>query len=130
MILIQYGSMNVVSAVRVRHFLLWPVFYGLAVFLQFQSASLCAQPGAEDATFVPGFIQNGLVYAVALQTNGNIVVSGDFIVNGRLPRLARLLPNGALDTAFNVGDGPNNTIRNILVPVSYTHLTLPTILRV
>ena len=50
------------------------------------------------------------------QPDGKILISGDFIsVNGQ-PRngFARLLPSGALDTTFNVGDlGASQAIVNI-----------------
>ena len=108
--------LQAVNAVRPGHFKIWPLLVlGLVTCFYFRSPGVWAQPGAEDATFVPGFLQHGLVYAVALQTNGNIVVSGDFVIGLTRPRLARLQPSGALDRSFNIGDGANADVQAILV---------------
>lgn len=53
------------------------------------------------------------VYGVALQSDGKIVVGGNFFVIGSTPtqnNIARLNANGMLDTSFNVGSGTNNTV--------------------
>ena len=57
------------------------------------------------------------VRAFAQQADGRILVGGNFTeVNGQpASRLARLLPNGTLDAAYNVGTGPNNTVLSILI---------------
>src|SRR5256714_6623162 len=51
---------------------------------------------------------NGIVYAIALQTDGKMLIGGDFTIlspNGAGPficnRIARLDPDGTLATAFN-----------------------------
>jgi uncharacterized delta-60 repeat protein len=58
------------------------------------------------------------VWAVALQTNGQVVIAGDFNsidqsqfdTRNNIFRLARLNATGVIDTNFNVGNGPNNTV--------------------
>ncbi len=60
-----------------------------------------------NLTFPDKFLPsvNGTVYGVAEQPDGKIIVGGDFTtVDGRAwPILARLNPDGRLDTAFNPG---------------------------
>jgi len=58
--------------------------------------------GTVDATFDPGSGANGNVYALALQADGKILIGGEFTLVDGVPRsrLARLLPNGRLDTSF------------------------------
>ena len=78
--------------------------------------------GSVDAAFDPGTGANGVVYAVAVYpTNtthaGKILVGGDFAsFNGTpRPRLVRLHPNGTVDTSFNVGVGPDDAVRAIVI---------------
>lgn len=63
--------------------------------------------GAIDPAFDPVAGANGPVNALALQSDGRIVVGGDFSkFNGSdSPRLARLLTSGAMDTAFSTALG-------------------------
>lgn len=72
--------------------------------------------GTVDATFTPGAGANGPVYAMALQSNGKILIGGEFTTfNGvARTRVARLNANGTLDTTFNAGVGPNDSVRSIL----------------
>jgi uncharacterized delta-60 repeat protein len=64
-----------------------------------------------DATFDPGFNigsgANRRVLKVHTQSDGKILVGGWFsFFNGEIKRnIARLNPNGTLDTSFDVGDG-------------------------
>lgn len=69
--------------------------------------------GSLDTTFESAVGANNPVYALALQTNGYVLVGGDFtrFNNVTRNRLARLLPEGDLDPAFNVGQGPNRPLR-------------------
>ncbi len=59
--------------------------------------------GTLDTTFNPG--ANGSVFAFAVQTDGKILVGGDFTVlgGGTRNRIARLNPDGSLDASFNPG---------------------------
>ena len=76
--------------------------------------------GALDTLFGGDVQANGPIYSMALQatnglTDGRIVVAGDFTDFNQVVRnrLARLLPNGSLDTTFDPGPGANDTIRAI-----------------
>ncbi|MDB6034284.1 MAG: C-terminal target protein, partial [Verrucomicrobiales bacterium] len=71
--------------------------------------------GAVDGTFSPGSGANGLVRSVAVQTNGMVLLGGDFItVNGAAtPHLARLTSSGAVDNSFNAGFGPDGSVYGI-----------------
>jgi uncharacterized delta-60 repeat protein len=73
--------------------------------------------GALDAGFAASGRPSGTVRALALQADGNILVGGDFtgVGSAAAGRLARLLPTGALDPAFNVGSGANAPVRAVLV---------------
>jgi uncharacterized delta-60 repeat protein len=65
--------------------------------------------GSVDSTFAPGSIQNYQVYALMAQTDGKILLGGDFLgVNGVAYSLAmRLKTNGSVDASFNPGASPN-----------------------
>ena len=73
--------------------------------------------GTLDNTFDPGTGANGPVFAVAVQSDGKIVMGGDFTsVNGfALTNLARLNADGSVDTSFTIGTGANSTVRSILL---------------
>ncbi len=65
--------------------------------------------GAYDSTFVIGAGANGVVWDVALQSDGKPILVGAFTsYNGTArARVARLTTAGALDTTFNPGTGAN-----------------------
>ncbi|HSH16878.1 MAG TPA: Calx-beta domain-containing protein, partial [Verrucomicrobiae bacterium] len=76
--------------------------------------------GSADVAFFESTQANGPVFAIALQktnnvTDGRIVVAGDFTDFNQVVRnrLARLLPNGNLDTSFDPGPGANGAIRTL-----------------
>ncbi|MCS6930069.1 MAG: T9SS type A sorting domain-containing protein [Saprospiraceae bacterium] len=76
------------------------------------------QNGTLDETFSPpAGGPNDLVYALALQPDGKILISGDFTQYGNLsqPRLARLNADGTLDNTFQVGSGLNMGATSIVV---------------
>ncbi len=72
--------------------------------------------GSLDASFSglgTGFTNNNQ-YALLVQADGKIIVGGSSTqFQGQpVPRLVRLLPDGALDTSFNPGGiGPNSSVR-------------------
>ena len=68
--------------------------------------------GSLDAGYNLGLGPDNTVNAVALQTDGRLVIAGDFTsVGGVLRgRVARLLADGSLDTTFSSGTGANNSI--------------------
>ncbi|MEZ7505827.1 T9SS sorting signal type C domain-containing protein [Flavobacterium sp. Arc2] len=73
--------------------------------------------GAIDPSFSIGTAANNLIYALAMQTDGKIIVVGNFtLFNGAVAnRVLRLLPSGALDTSFNVGAGADGIVEAVLV---------------
>lgn len=64
-----------------------------------------AQPGAVDTNFNASLNSGAQAYAVAVQTNGQILIGGLFRSVGGVTRtnVARLNPNGSLDASFNGG---------------------------
>ncbi len=73
--------------------------------------------GTLDTTFNPGLGADGMVWSVALQTNGQMVIGGEFdSVNGTLLNaVARLNADGSVDTSFNPGIGPDGTVNAVAV---------------
>jgi uncharacterized delta-60 repeat protein len=63
--------------------------------------------GSVDTTFNPGLGVNGSVSAVAVQTDGKVIVAGQFgqFDGINCPGLARLNTNGTFDVTFNAGTG-------------------------
>jgi uncharacterized delta-60 repeat protein len=68
--------------------------------------------GSLDATFNIGLGCNGQVYGVAVQSDGKIVIVGNFSTYNGIPavKIARLLPDGTLDTSFVTGSGAEDGI--------------------
>nr|WP_294859111.1 T9SS type A sorting domain-containing protein [uncultured Fluviicola sp.] len=69
-----------------------------------------AQPGSNDFSFNPndtginrGSLVSGIVYTSCVQPDGKIVIGGNFTAVNGVPRtnIARLNPNGTLDSSFN-----------------------------
>ena len=77
--------------------------------------------GSLDTTFNPGSGANDQVNAIALQPDGKVIIGGFFTVVSTTitRRVARLNPNGSVDTSFNpaVGfdqtNGADNTVTEI-----------------
>ena len=71
--------------------------------------------GSLDASFNPGGGADALVQASALQSDGKIVIGGQFThVNGiECNRIARLNADGSLDTSFNPGSGASSSVSSI-----------------
>lgn len=65
-----------------------------------------------DTTFNAGLGADNSINALLLQPDGRFVIGGDFTsVGGSLrSRVARLQPNGLLDTSFSVGSGANGSV--------------------
>jgi len=64
-----------------------------------------AQPCSVDLNFNPSLNQGADIYAVAMQTNGQILIGGAFTSVGGIPitNVARLNSNGTVDPTFNPG---------------------------
>lgn len=75
--------------------------------------------GQIDNGFNPGSGANGWVYALALQSDGKVVIGGDFTeFNGRpRNRIARLDADGSLDATFTPGAGPDRGIRALAIQI-------------
>jgi uncharacterized delta-60 repeat protein len=67
--------------------------------------------GSVDAGFVPA-LQSVAVYAVLELTNGQVIVGGDFSLNG-VTNIVRLNTNASQDMSFNVGPGADGAIQSL-----------------
>ena len=68
--------------------------------------------GSPDATFNPGTGANTTVSALALQSDGKVLLGGQFAtINGTARvRVARLNADGSLDTTYDPGTGANDDV--------------------
>jgi uncharacterized delta-60 repeat protein/uncharacterized repeat protein (TIGR01451 family) len=68
--------------------------------------------GSLDTGFQVGLGVDTAVETLAIQTNGNILIAGEFSSYNSQPRtrIARLFPNGQLDPTFDPGSGPDGTV--------------------
>jgi uncharacterized delta-60 repeat protein len=77
--------------------------------------------GTRDTAFTAstGTAFNGIVYSIAIQSDGKIVVGGDFTTfNGTtINRIVRLNSDGTRDTAFttNTGTAFNSSVRSVAI---------------
>ncbi|MFP9100387.1 fibronectin type III domain-containing protein, partial [Flavobacterium sp. RHBU_24] len=73
--------------------------------------------GSIDPTFDPGLGADGIIYSVALQADGKIVIGGAFTTYGGEARnyIARLNADGSLDSTFVPGTGGNNYVQAVAV---------------
>ncbi len=72
--------------------------------------------GKLDATFQTGTGFDYPVVALALQSDGKVIVGGEFTTYNNLPcnSILRLNSDGTKDVAFNSGSGPDAQIQSIL----------------
>jgi uncharacterized delta-60 repeat protein len=75
--------------------------------------------GSIDTTFKPGAGPDGSVRSIAIQSDGKIVIGGLFhhVGNASLNEIARLNPDGSIDTTFNPGSGANGSVGVIRVQI-------------
>jgi uncharacterized delta-60 repeat protein len=73
--------------------------------------------GVLDTGFNVGSGANNVVYQAVIQSDGKVIVGGDFTSYSGTTRnrIARLHANGVLDTGFNVGTGANSTVNTISI---------------
>lgn len=86
-------------------------------FLTVLAALAKAQPGTLDYTFDPQGGPDARVGCMALQSDGKILIGGEFThYNGVVRnRIARLNSDGTLDPSFNPGSGANDRVNSIAV---------------
>ena len=68
--------------------------------------------GSLDTSFDPGLGPDDVINAVAVQSNGKVIIAGNFTHVGSTARayIARLNQDGTLDASFDPGTGPDNNI--------------------
>jgi len=73
--------------------------------------------GSIDASFNIGTGFNNGVYQIVVQSNGRILVGGQFTSYQGLTnnRIIRLNSNGSIDTSFDIGTGASNSINAIAI---------------
>lgn len=73
--------------------------------------------GTIDPSFASGTGANNQIYAVAIQADGRMIVGGNFTnFNGvSANRIIRLLANGSIDPAFNIGAGADGIVETVLI---------------
>lgn len=88
-----------------------------AVLTIVDDEALAAPAGSVDTFFDPNPGPNNFVNAIALLNDGRLFAAGDFTVFNDIVRrrIARLHPDGSVDTSFNPGSGADNTISAIAV---------------
>lgn len=71
--------------------------------------------GTIDTSFKSGIGANDTVKDILLQADGKIIIAGEFYnYDGSYNnRIARLNPDGTIDTTFSSGTGPNDDILNL-----------------
>lgn len=71
--------------------------------------------GIIDSTFNPGTGANLKIRTISIQSDGKIIIGGDFTTFNGLSknRIVRLNSNGSVDTTFNIGSGAGGWIYSI-----------------
>jgi len=89
----------------------------LSILLVLNTSTSYAQSGALDLTFDPGSGADGPVLAIAIQSDGKVLLGGDFNNYNGVSRfgIARLNVDGSLDATFNPGTGFDNEVRSLAV---------------
>lgn len=89
----------------------WVIFFICTIFV----TPTFSQPGSNDLTFNPGTGANREIFSSAIQSDGKILIAGNFTSYNGVARnyLARLNTDGSLDAAFNAGPGTNSAILKI-----------------
>ncbi|MDL5048778.1 gliding motility-associated C-terminal domain-containing protein [Oscillatoria amoena NRMC-F 0135] len=68
--------------------------------------------GTVDVSFNPGTGANNTIWSIAFQSDGKIIIGGDFTLYNGIARnrVARLNSDGSLDVGFNPGTGANGSV--------------------
>jgi len=96
------------------------LFDNVAGFGRAHIARVDGVTGAIDPSFDPGAGANSPIYAVAIQTDGKVLIGGSFSVFAGAQRsgVARLNLDGTLDGTFNPGSGANGSVRALAVDIN------------
>ncbi|MGB3526070.1 MAG: T9SS type A sorting domain-containing protein [Flavobacteriales bacterium] len=78
--------------------------------------------GSLDNTFAPDLGANGRIRSVSLEPSGKIIIGGEFTTYAGNARscVARLMPDGSLDTSFDIGSGAGSGETSIVWMVNAT----------
>ena len=90
----------------------------LASFLNPHGIQAAGTSGSVDPSFHSGSGPDGSIFAVAIQSDGKIIIGGNFFsYNGTRSRgIARLNTDGSLDTSFDGGGaGVNNSVYAVAI---------------
>ncbi|MCX6824098.1 MAG: delta-60 repeat domain-containing protein, partial [candidate division SR1 bacterium] len=73
--------------------------------------------GTKDSSFIMGSGFNDMVWALALQSDGKIIVGGMFTNYSGVTanRIIRLNSDGTKDNTFNIGSGCNDMVKQIII---------------
>ncbi|MFH0974290.1 MAG: hypothetical protein V1874_00735 [Spirochaetota bacterium] len=76
-------------------------------------------PGSLDTSFNPGAGPNsqGKIYCMAIQSDGKIIIGGEFNYYSSYSRnnIARINSDGSLDTTFDPGTGADDVVRSLAI---------------
>ncbi|MEY3500067.1 MAG: hypothetical protein RL308_1736 [Bacteroidota bacterium] len=111
---INWGLVNTISVQPDGKIIVGGSFNFTSTVFTLNLARLNAD-GTIDISFKSGIGANDTVKASLLQSDGKIIIAGEFYeYDGTYAnRIARLNPDGTLDTSFSSGTGPNDDILNL-----------------
>jgi uncharacterized delta-60 repeat protein len=85
------------------------------IFSIFSTIRRINSDGSLDPNFNPGSGANNEIRSIVLQEDGKILIAGNFTAYNGIPRnrIARLNPDGSLDTSFDPGTGASSTVNTV-----------------
>jgi uncharacterized delta-60 repeat protein len=88
-----------------------------AFILGFGLLAQAQSPGDLDTSFNPGSGADWRVLGIARQTDGKLVVGGQFTIfnDQKRNRITRLNENGSTDFTFNAGDGADSSVNAVAI---------------
>jgi uncharacterized delta-60 repeat protein len=108
------GDVNTIAVQPDGKILIAGAFFEYDGTVRIRVARLGAD-GSLDTSFSPGSGPTGTVYAIDVQSDGQILLGGDFgMYDGTLcGHIVRLDVDGGLDTSFDPGSGANDFVMDI-----------------
>jgi uncharacterized delta-60 repeat protein len=93
------------------------ILYRIVLLICFTILAFSFAHAQVDLTFAPKFIKNGYITVVRPQTDGKIIITGDFTQVGSVlkNKIFRLNADGSVDASFDAGSGPNKDILDLYV---------------